>query len=260
MKANLRQGIAVVGLALAASVGQASSAISEASLTVLWPKSDKAQAAYQQIKKAGLAESVIEMAHNRMALKEPVTLVLGGGGQPRILVGSQMIVVPYEHLYDIEKDLAASSSDGLASPEVVMDAFLYTLVHQLAHVAIAQQDENGQWLGEDAVADLTMLTLLEHIPQGDRIARNALRLFDKQAIGLVRPRNNYWASHSLNAERYWAGICQLLGSGQAVDEVMPAGEMSNSECSAHYATLKNSWGQMFAQGLDPVVKDAVASR
>lgn len=260
MKAILRQSLAVVGLAMSCSWVQAADSAHSAVLTVLWPQSEQTRDAYLKVNSAGLAESTIKMVSQRLNLTGPVTVVLGGGGKPRINAESQVVVLPYEHLQHIQDDLAASSNNGEVMPQVALDAFRYTLVHQLAHVAIAQQEESGQWLGEDAVADLTMLTLLEHMPDGDRIARNALRLFDKQAIGMVRPKDNFWASHSLNAERYWSGICQLLGSGQLIDEVLPAGEMDNTECAEHYVTLRNSWGQMFAQGLDPIAKGKVALR
>lgn len=260
MKAILRQGVAVICLAMSGYSVQAADGPHGAALTVLWPQSAQTREAYLQVKNAGLAETTINMISQRLNLTSPVTIVIGGGGEPRFNAETQVVVLPYEHLRHIQDDLAASSNNGQVMPQVALDAFRYTLVHQLAHIAIAQQEETGQWLGEDAVADLTMLTLLEHMPEGDRIARNALRLFDKQAIGMVRPKDNFWSSHSLNAERYWSGLCQLQGSGQVLDEVLPAGEMNNTECAEHYATLRNSWGQMFAQGLDPIAKGAVASR
>ncbi len=260
MKSYLKQSACALGIILC-STSMASEQVHAPVLTLLWPEAGPAHQSFSTIKETGLAEAVITMAEQRMALRGPVTVVLGGGGKPRISQDSQVVVMPYEHLQQIEKDLSNGGAKDHEQRQVALDAFTYSLVHQLAHVAIEQQEESGQWLGEDAAADLTMITLLEHIPDGARIARNALSLFDKQAIGMVRETQNFWSSHELNAERYWAGICQLLGSGQVLDEVLPEDQMSNEECRVHYAALRNSWGQMFAQGLLPLEPESeVASR
>lgn len=261
MKAKTGRYLGTLAMLAFTGLVQAEIAAHRPTLTVLWPQNAQSSQAHAEITHSGLAEAVIDMAEQRMALKSPVTLVLGGGGEPRINTRSQVIVMPYEHLQHIKDDLKISTGQNVADTSVALDAFVYSMVHQLAHVAITQQEETGQWLGEDAVADLTMLTLLEHMPNGDRIAQNALSLFDKHAIGLNRSKSNYWASHSLNAERYWSGICQLHGSGRSFDEVMPAEQMSDAECGDHYALLRNSWAQMFAEGLEPLAENAnVASR
>jgi len=52
----------------------------------------------------------------------------------------------------------------------------------------------------------------------------------------------------------------LQGSGKLLDEVLPIEQLTHADCEEHYATLRNSWGQMFAEGLDPIEKGAVALR
>ncbi len=243
------------------SSAQAGSDAHSSALTLLWPQSEVAQVARDHIQASGLAETIITLMQQRLAVSAPLTVVLGGAGKPRIGERGQLVSVPYEHLQQIQAHLYNNRSAEPELLQVALDAYSYSVVHQLAHVLI-QQDDSDQWLGEDAVADLSMLTLIEHVPDGGRIARNALQLFDRHAVGMVRPRDNYWAAHALNAERYWAGVCQLMGSGHAVDDVISAVErFGGSSCEQHYAMLKNSWQQVFVANLPPIGSDtSVASR
>ncbi len=247
--------------ALSIAMGAASAQSAAPSLTLLWPQSEVATLAYNRIKAAGVAEDLIVMMQERLSSPEPLTVVLGGGGStPRIGKHGQLITVPYEHLHKIQAQLDANRATEPALEEQAMDAFVYSVVHQVAHVLV-HQGETGQWLGEDAVADLTMLTLLEHMPDGGRIARHALEFFDKDPLGMVQPKDNYWAAHELNAERYWAGVCQLLGSGHTVQDVEILGHSGGESCRQHYAALKNSWQQVFAPELAPINRPAeVAQR
>lgn len=248
MLTRLRRLFGVACLVACTGMVGAASGADGAVLIELWPSSPAVRQAHRQIEQSGLAERLVALIDQRMALQRAPTIVLGGKGSPRVSTEAQLIVMPYEHLLAIESDLAAASDDGLAAANVVMDAFAYSLVHQLSRVAIAQQEhEGGQWLGEDAVADLTLLTLLEHVPDGDRIARHALELFDKQ-IGSARSSDNFWRANGLNAERYWSAVCQLLGAGVALGDVRPPGDTGDSECGERYAALRNSWSPLFVDG------------
>lgn len=263
MKGLVRWGLGALSVVMTAGLAQADDDGMEGlALTVLWPQTEQTREAFLQVKNAGLAEAVVKMAEQRMMLKGSVALILGGGGAPRVNTESQAVVMPYEHLQNIQKDLSASQGFDVTDLQPALDAFTYSLIHQLSHIVITQQGGSGQWLGEDAVADLTMLTLLEHMPDGGRIARNALSLFDRQGVGMAtRSKNNYWSSHLLNAERYQSGVCQLLGSGYSVGADMLTEQMSDEKCSKHYAALRNSWGQVFAQGIEPVKRSTnLASR
>jgi|GEM_PF-6115971 len=232
------------------------------SLTVLWPEDAKVQSAYQEIKKSGVAEEVIKMAEERMALKGQLTIILGGGGEPRLTPDSGAVVMPYEHLLSIKNDVDFSiSANEAQQQQVALDAFSYSLVHRLAHATIKQQQESGQWLGDDAVADLAMLTVLDHMPNGGRIARNALRLFDKGAVGMQRNSTSFWVKNSLNSKRYDTGVCQLVGSGYSMDSLFGEAPVNEAVCAEQFALLRNSWSEMFVPGLTPVQPAAsVASR
>jgi len=146
------------------------------------------------------------------------------------------IVLSYRHWTSAMRRAAAvgRKSDIGSRSELVDDAMLYAGVHQLAHALMAQQDPATQLLGEDAVSDLATVLLLEAVPDGVRVAQNAMYLYDDSIA--VSGEDRYWSQHGHSIERVWSSTCHQSSVADAE---------SKSVCATNYNQMVLSWAPLF---------------
>ena len=202
----------------------------------------------ERLKQEDALPVIVDFINQSVRFAQPVTLLIGAEDGPLFDPATNEIWVPGSFLIEIEDRF---SSAGLATTEdeqsnAMLDVLMHTLLHEVAHVIIAQYDIPTLGKEEDAADNLANVLLLEYANQGDTIALNAADMFALEDRGVESlQEDDFWDEHSLDIQRYYTTLCHVYGANpEDNDELIDNGELSADKaerCIDEYYQVSSDW-------------------
>jgi hypothetical protein len=166
-----------------------------------------------------------------------------------VVLGVSMALPTYGQRAGAQRAAAPSA----VAMEFVLGNVEFSLVHELAHLLIAEKDVPIIGSEESAADYIAILALIREDPidptQRDRALKSLVAAADAFAIawqtgvatGADAP---YWESHALSIQRYYQVACLLYGSDPAeferVPEIVGLPETRSRNCAAEFANANRS--------------------
>ncbi|MEM7376700.1 MAG: DUF4344 domain-containing metallopeptidase [Pseudomonadota bacterium] len=205
-------------------------------VSVEWPRTAAARETRDALLRAGTLEKLVEVADRYTLLRGELGVNVGHAPKSGFDPTTNTIVLSYRHWQSVVRRATAVGhfAEGQSLGTLADDAMMYSAIHLLAHAIMAQQDPATQRLGDDAVSDLATVILLEFVPDGARIAQNAMYLYDDTIA--VAGEDSYWLEHGHSIERVWSGTCHR-GADTGGDD--------RAVCQGNYNQMVASWASVF---------------
>jgi len=203
----------------------------------------------QLIKNSVDIKSVSELINEEIKLAEPVDLVFGGDDGPLFDSKTNTIIIPYAFLKEVKTRFIKAKypqNSALKLNELVIDAVMHTIFHELAHALIFQFDLPVLGKEEDAADGLASVFLIEYFEQGQEILITAADLFDLESQDIEEfEKRDFWDEHSLDIQRYYSSMCHVYGSAPKQYKQIKKDEGFSNEkaenCIDDYEILVSSW-------------------
>ena len=194
-------------------------------------------------------QSVVNLVNDEFQLLNNITLVFGEDEGPLFDSELNKIIIPYAFLDEIQERFTLAKyekTSGLKLDEIVIDAVMHTLFHELAHAFIAQYDLPVLGREEDAADGLASIFLIEYFEQGQEIVLTAADLFDLESQDIeTLEKQDYWGEHSLDIQRYYSSMCNVYGSAPKAYAHIKKEQGFSAEkaenCITDYDILLHSW-------------------
>lgn len=213
------------------------------------PRGEDEKNARAFIDDEGVIQTVSRLLENEFELRHELMLYLGGNEGPLFDEASGEIHMPYSFVFDaadrFERD--AYSDPGVDIHEVVRDAYLHALMHEVSHALFVMYDLRTSGSMEKAVDALTTLLLLRYYENGGDIVINAAGLFVAEGgrTSAARSGRNFWTEHELDRESYNQALCLVYGSDPERYSGLRDGseflQIRDQECAREYQRQVNAW-------------------
>ncbi len=135
------------------------------------------------------------------------------------------------------------------------NALLHIIVHEFAHALIDQYDIPVLGREEEAADNLADVLLLHFFTGGEDIVASAADLFYINTIGVKEySKEELWADHSLDIQRYYRRLCNIYGSNPDNNKALKTqtgfDEERAGRCVFQYSEMLDSWLSL----LEPALK------
>jgi len=192
--------------------------------------------------------AIIAFINASVPFDKPVTLRIGVDDGPLFDPETNEIWLPLDFLAEIDRRFSSAQIVD-TQPElddVVLDVVMHTLLHEVAHVIIAQFNIPTLGKEEDAADNLANVLLLEYVTNGDVIALNAADMFALEDQADDEFENaDFWDEHSLDIQRYYTTVCHVYGAYPEEHSArIDAAELSVERaeaCIEEYLTISHDW-------------------
>ncbi|HSH44054.1 MAG TPA: DUF4344 domain-containing metallopeptidase [Arenicellales bacterium] len=192
---------------------------------------------------------------NELALDNQLTLFMGGDRGPRYDEAANETLMPYGFVFDIAARFESDdySDTGVDIYDVVRDAYLHALMHEIAHALFVMYDLRTSGSMEKAVDALAILLLIRYYENGGDIVINAAELFvDESGAARAAPgAADFWTEHRLDRQSYTQAICLVYGSEperyrnlRARSEFL---QIRGRECVREYRRQVDAWFRVLRQ-------------
>lgn len=237
-------------IALVSVLWATSAHADEAQLRVIYEKVPHQNAEHQlvRLKQDDALPGMVQFVNDTVPFAEPVILRIGAEDGPLFDPQLNEIWVPVEFLTEIDQRFvkARLATTIEQRNDAMLDVFMHTLLHEVAHTIIAQFEIPSLGKEEDAADNLANVLLLEYVPDGDLIALNAADMFaleDEDTESLEAA--DFWDEHSLNIQRYYTTLCHVYGAfPEDNEQLVEIGELSTDkavQCIDEYAQISSDW-------------------
>jgi hypothetical protein len=238
--------ILVAGLLILGPVTAAS-----AQLQILYdtPRGNDEEEARNFIQDEGITGTVSSLLNDEFDLRHQLPLYLGGNEGPMFDESSGEIHMPYNFIYDIAERFERNSYSGtdVSIHDVVRDAYLHALLHEISHALFVMYDLRTSGNLEKAVEALTVMLLLRYYENGGNIVINAAELYvdDGGAASRVQTGRDFWVEHELDRESYHQALCLVYGSDPqrygALRDDSEFLQLRDRECVREYQRQVTAW-------------------
>ncbi len=148
------------------------------------------------------------------------------------------------------------SEDDEHSIQITHDVLMHTLIHEVGHALVALYELPILGREEDAVDALANVIMLEYLQDGADATLNAADMFGLESEDRdTFDEDDFWDSHSLDIQRYYATVCHVYGSAPEEQNALIESELLSEEradeCIEEYQQLSQSWFEV----LTPYLKD-----
>lgn len=218
------------------------------------PGSDAvSQAIAGYIQQAGVFDEVAAGLSGVIILPRDIPVVVRNCGEPNAFYSPAdgRIAVCYE-LIQWFSALFASDEElsDQERAEHVVNAAVFTLLHELGHALIDVLDIPATGKEEDAVDDLAALLLLKS--GQEQTALSAVGQFALATVNMDEEAEfAFWDEHSLDPQRMYSLVCLILGSDPErypdLADVLPPERAVR--CPSEYERKSRSWGQLLDKHL-----------
>lgn len=230
-------------------IGPANAAGAQFQIIYETPRGDDDADARTFIQEEGITGTVSKLINEEFELRHPLVLYLGGDEGPEFDGSAGEILMPYSFVYDIADRFERSSYSrtDVNAYDVIRDAYLHALMHQVSHVLFVMYDLRTSGNLEKAVEALTVLLLVRYYENGGDIVINAAELFvdEGDAASRVQADRNFWIEHELDRQSYNQALCLVYGSDpqrygnlRADSEFL---QLRDRECAREYQRQADAW-------------------
>jgi hypothetical protein len=206
-----------------------------------------------------IADDTVAFINDSFKLGKPLKFLFGADDGPGFDPQTFEILMPYDFVDEVQFRFESANYDktGVSANQATMDAIVHTLFHELAHALIAMYDLPVLGKEEDAADSLAVVLLIEYFENGAETAISAADLFGLESEDRdVLENPDFWDTHSLDLQRYYATMCQVYGSDPETYASLPRETELDEEradrCIDEYANLYRSWFKL----LKPHLKKA----
>ncbi|WP_299013238.1 DUF4344 domain-containing metallopeptidase [uncultured Photobacterium sp.] len=193
---------------------------------------------------------VQDLSQSVVVFSKPVTVVFGALDGPLYDPEQHQIQIPYSFFnHAIERFKSNNyKKSGISEEQAALDTLLHTLLHELGHAFVA--DNNIPVLGkeEDAVDNFATVLLLNYIESGDEVAISAADLFayEDQQIEAFDSLD-FIDEHSLDIQRYYYTLCLIYGSNpeqhsQLLEDIEKDFKTEREDvCEEEFERVSHNW-------------------
>ena len=200
------------------------------------------------IDEEGISQTVSGLVNREFALRYELTLFLGGRDGPLFDESLNEIRMPYVFVYDIANRFNGDSysSTGVNVYDVVRDAYLHALLHQISHALFVMYDLRTSGSLEKAVDALAVLLMLRYYENGGDVVLNAAELFVQEGgSSELRSGRNFWNEHDMDQQSYNQALCLVYGSDpqrySGLEERSEFLQIRGRDCIQEYRRQTNAW-------------------
>lgn len=234
------------------------SASDNISIRYLDPLDETEVQSLNDIKQSGVNETIIELSDGLMPFNKPLVVEYGSEDGPLYDPEKHLVQMPYsfyQEAWSHFKKNKYHEKFGKSAQLGAIDTVLHTLIHEVGHAYIA--DQNIPILGkeEDAVDNLAAVLMIEYIDNGDDAAISAADMFAFESED--RPDyydfGEYIDEHSFDLQRYFSTLCLVYGSDpdkhkNLLDEVENDYLTERKDfCEYQYQTISQNWHHYLKQ-------------
>lgn len=222
------------------------------------PTDSTEQQIRKKLEKSDSVKDVVKLINESFRLAAPLYIIFGADDGPLYDPELNSILIPYVFLEEIKSRFkkANYASSGVSNEEASMDALMHTLFHELAHALIAMHEIPVVGKEEDAADALANILLIEYFEDGQEIVISAADLFDLESEDReTLQEEDFWDEHSLDAQRYYSGLCYVYGSdpeeyAHVAKEAGFSKERAES-CISEYEITAENWFALLDSYLKP---------
>ncbi|MFM9904333.1 MAG: DUF4344 domain-containing metallopeptidase [Pyrinomonadaceae bacterium] len=192
-------------------------------------------------------QEVAVALNSLIALPHDVYLNLDTCGEPNAFYNPETseITMCYEYLDDFETSFKTITKVQAKVDDMVSDAFIQVLFHELGHCLIDVWDLPATGREEDAVDQLAMILMLDGSPEGQQSAFNASLLWEIASRSEKRADMLFWDEHSFSKTRFFDMICLVYGSNPEKNAGMVGPNKLPVEraerCETEYKRAERAW-------------------
>lgn len=205
------------------------------------------------IKASHVNEMLLNISEHYFYLKQPLVIEYGGKDGPLYDPDSHVIYIPYsfyqealgyfsKHKY--QERFHKSPQQG------AVDTLLHTLLHEVSHAFIEDQQIPVLGKEEDAADNFANVILLNYVNNGDDIAISAADMFSFESEDKpARPSSEeYIDEHSFDLQRYFSTLCLVYGSdpkkhNHLLNEIKGDYLKDRKDfCVSQFELLTRNWG------------------
>lgn len=246
MPLGVTKHILVAGLLI---LGPANAASAQLQILYDTPRGNDEESARNFIQDEGITGTVSSLLDDEFDLRHQLPLYLGGEEGPLFDQSSGEIHMPYNFIYDLAERFERDSYSGtdVDIHEVVRDAYLHALLHEVSHALFVMYDLRTSGNLEKAVEALTVLLLLRYYENGGDIVINAAELYvdGGGSASRVQSGHSFWVEHELDRESYNQALCLVYGSDpQRYGDLRADSEflqLRDRECAREYQRQVTAW-------------------
>lgn len=202
------------------------------------------------IKSSDAIKTVLELSKSVVVFSEPVTITFGAEDGPLYDPEKHEILVPYSFFHHAVERFKSNNykESGITEKQAALDSLLHTLLHELGHAYVA--DQNIPVLGkeEDAVDNFANVLLLNYVENGDEVAISAADLFAYEDQQVEAFENlDFIDEHSLDIQRYYYTLCLIYGSNpdqhsQLLNEIDKEYKKEREDiCQEEFMRVTENW-------------------
>ncbi len=201
--------------------------------------------------------TALEFLNNTLITQSDITLAFGP--YERIWYENNIIEIPYLFIQDIR---LGYSNTRIPHKRFSLDEFtgntlFHVIFHEMAHALVEQYNLPIVGKEEDAADNLADILLIYFFDKGDDIVISAADYFFMNGVHKKRlKKEDYWAEHSTDKQRYYSRICHVYGSNPEKHISLKRRVQFSDErayrCIRQYAELEKNWLQL----LQPALKAA----
>lgn len=204
------------------------------------------------IEQSGVNQTMIELSDSLMPFNQTLTIEYGSSDGPLYDPEQHMVQMPYSFYEEALTYFKKNKYDekyGKSAQLGAVDTVLHTLIHEVGHAYIA--DQNIPILGkeEDAVDNLAAILMIDYVENGDDSAISAADMFAFESED--RPDyydfGEYIDEHSFDLQRYFSTLCLVYGSdpekhSALLDEVENGYLTERKDfCIYQYQSISQNW-------------------
>ncbi|PKF78837.1 hypothetical protein CW749_14985 [Vibrio sp. vnigr-6D03] len=242
----------------AALLSASSLAQNNIALNYLTPLNDEEKTIKSLLIDSGVNELVVGFGDTLFPFKNTLTIEYGSDDGPLFDPETNKVQMPYSFVTEAHHHFAKNDYQKKygKKPELgAIDTVLHTLIHELGHAYIADQQIPVLGKEEDAVDNLAAIIMIEYVENGADAAISAADMFDFETQGQPDKYQlvEYAGEHSFNLQRYFQTLCLVYGSDPEkfaglLDEVgKEYREERESFCEYQYNTTRDNWHTYLGQ-------------
>lgn len=198
-------------------------------------------------------KEIADSLNSFIALPRDIYLNMDTCGEPNAFYNSETseITMCYEYLADFERDFKTITKDPKELDDMVGDAFVQIMFHELGHCLIDVWDLPATGREEDAVDQLAMVLMLDGSNEGAKSAINAAIQWDLASKNDDPNDMLFWDEHSFSKTRFYDMMCLVYGSNPTKfsffvgPDKLPA--QRAQRCPAEFGKANHAWMKL----LDP---------
>jgi hypothetical protein len=193
----------------------------------------------------------------------PTDITLAFGSYEKIWYEHHEIQIPYQFIQNIREGYNNTRIPHRFAErdEFTGNTLFHVIFHEMAHALIEQYRLPVIGREEDAADSLADVLLIYFFEAGDQIVISAADLFYINSVHEGRlTKEDYWADHSLDKQRYYARICHAYGSNPTEHASLKQRVQFTDErakrCIRQYREVERSWLTL----LKPALKNSQATQ